>query len=136
MLTIAHARKRFGAVQALDGCSFTVARGRMLGFLGPNGAGKTTAMRAIFGLVELDEGDLSWDGRRVRLLSSCLRSVLRCMWTAPQGALGSPLRDQHQHRGDLLPLSTTQVAYLRAASSRLSPPGKLSARVCACFHLR
>ena len=51
MLTIRNVTKRFGPVQALDGCSFSVERGRMLGFLGPNGAGKTTTMRAIFGLV-------------------------------------------------------------------------------------
>jgi ABC-2 type transport system ATP-binding protein len=39
----------------------------MLGFLGPNGAGKTTAMRAVFGLVRLDGGELLWDGRPVGL---------------------------------------------------------------------
>ena len=39
----------------------------MLGFLGPNGAGKTTAMRAVFGLVELDAGEVLWDGRPVGL---------------------------------------------------------------------
>jgi ABC-2 type transport system ATP-binding protein len=39
----------------------------MLGFLGPNGAGKTTAMRAIFGLVELDAGEILWDGRPIGL---------------------------------------------------------------------
>ena len=52
---------------ALDDCSFSVARGRMLGFLGPNGAGKTTAMRSVFGLVEIDDGELLWDGRPVGL---------------------------------------------------------------------
>jgi ABC-2 type transport system ATP-binding protein len=57
--------KKFGAVQALAGCSFSVARGRMLGFLGPNAAGKTTAMRAIFGLVRLDGGAVLWHGRPV-----------------------------------------------------------------------
>jgi ABC-2 type transport system ATP-binding protein len=67
MLSLRDLEKRFGAVQALDGCSFTVERGRMVGFLGPNGAGKTTTMRAIFGLVGLDGGEISWDGRRVRL---------------------------------------------------------------------
>lgn len=66
-LTLWEASKRFGSVQALDDCSFSVERGRMLGFLGPNGAGKTTAMRAVFGLVELDVGELLWDGRRVGL---------------------------------------------------------------------
>jgi ABC-2 type transport system ATP-binding protein len=60
--------KRYGSVQALDECSFTVAHGRMLGFLGPNGAGKTTAMRAVFGLVQLDAGEVLWDGRPVGLL--------------------------------------------------------------------
>ena len=67
MIEIDDIRKRFGEVQALDGCSFSVERGRMLGFLGPNGAGKTTTMRAIFGLVEPDSGAVLWDGRPVGL---------------------------------------------------------------------
>jgi ABC-2 type transport system ATP-binding protein len=67
MLTLAHASKSFGAVRALDDCSFAVERGRMVGFLGPNGAGKTTTMRAIFGLVELDAGAMLWDGRPIGL---------------------------------------------------------------------
>ena len=67
MLSFSRVSKRFGAVQALDGCSFSVERGRMLGFLGPNGAGKTTSMRAVFGLVELDEGEVLWDGRPIGL---------------------------------------------------------------------
>ena len=67
MLGVDGIGKRFGPVRALDGCSFTVERGRMLGFLGPNGAGKTTAMRAIFGLVELDAGAVLWDGRPIGL---------------------------------------------------------------------
>jgi ABC-2 type transport system ATP-binding protein len=54
------ASKRFGPVVALDGCSFRARPGRLTGFLGPNGAGKTTAMRAVFGLVELDGGSVCW----------------------------------------------------------------------------
>jgi ABC-2 type transport system ATP-binding protein len=50
------ASKRFGDLAALDGCKFAARPGRLTGFLGPNGAGKTTAMRAVFGLVELDAG--------------------------------------------------------------------------------
>jgi len=42
--------KRFGAVTAVDGLSFTVRPGHVTGFLGPNGAGKTTTMRLILGL--------------------------------------------------------------------------------------
>ena len=54
--------KRFGPVTALDGCTFAARPGRLTGFLGPNGAGKTTAMRAVFGLVELDAGTVRWHG--------------------------------------------------------------------------
>lgn len=62
MLHIQDLHKSYGAVKALDGCTFTANRGRMLGFLGPNGAGKTTAMRTIFGLVTPDQGTVTWDG--------------------------------------------------------------------------
>lgn len=57
--------RRFGALTALDRLSFTVPSGEVVGFLGPNGAGKTTTMRAIFGLTDLDSGDVRWNGRRV-----------------------------------------------------------------------
>ena len=67
MLASQNICKRFGEVQALDGCSFSVERGRMLGFLGPNGAGKTTTMRAVFGLVEPDAGEVLWDGQPIGL---------------------------------------------------------------------
>jgi ABC-2 type transport system ATP-binding protein len=53
--------RRFGTVTALDELSFTVPAGQVVGFLGPNGAGKTTAMRAIFGLTDLDAGSVRWN---------------------------------------------------------------------------
>ncbi|MDX1449668.1 MAG: ATP-binding cassette domain-containing protein [Acidimicrobiia bacterium] len=62
MLEIDGLHKRYGDVVALDGCSFTVEPGRMVGFLGPNGAGKTTTMRAVFGLLRPDSGDVRWNG--------------------------------------------------------------------------
>ncbi len=65
MLEFDRASKWFGAVAALDGCTFSVRPGRLTGFLGPNGAGKTTAMRAVFGLVELDVGVVRWRGAPV-----------------------------------------------------------------------
>lgn len=58
-------RKRYGDVVALDGCSLRVERGRMLGFLGPNGSGKTTTMRAIFDLVRVDSGTVTWDDQPI-----------------------------------------------------------------------
>ena len=47
---------------ALDGLTFDVPSGQVVGFLGPNGAGKTTTMRAIFGLTELESGTVRWNG--------------------------------------------------------------------------
>jgi len=43
--------KRFGGFTAVDGVSFTVARGEVVGFLGPNGAGKSTTMRMLAGFM-------------------------------------------------------------------------------------
>ena len=65
MLEIDDLTKRFGDVVALNGASFSVAPGRIVGFLGPNGAGKTTTMRAIFGLVRPDRGEVRWMGKPV-----------------------------------------------------------------------
>jgi ABC-2 type transport system ATP-binding protein len=49
--------RRFGQVTALDGLSFSVARGELYGLVGADGAGKTTAIRALAGLVGLDGGE-------------------------------------------------------------------------------
>jgi ABC-2 type transport system ATP-binding protein len=57
--------RTYGPVRALDGMTFAVEPGSVTGFLGPNGAGKTTTMRAVFGLVALDAGEVRWDGRPI-----------------------------------------------------------------------
>ncbi len=53
--------KRFGTVQALDGVSFAVEPGEILGFLGANGAGKTTTMRIVLGFLRADSGTVAWN---------------------------------------------------------------------------
>src|SRR5256885_12221453 len=50
--------KSYGATHALDGASFGVEPGRIVGLIGPNGAGKTTALKAILGLTPFS-GELS-----------------------------------------------------------------------------
>ena len=65
MLEFEGASKRFGDLAALRDCTFDARPGRLTGFLGPNGAGKTTAMRAVFGLVGLDAGEVRWLGAPV-----------------------------------------------------------------------
>jgi ABC-2 type transport system ATP-binding protein len=62
MLDLHGLTRRFGAVVALDELTFQVPDGQVFGFLGPNGSGKTTTMRAVFGLVALDRGEVRWNG--------------------------------------------------------------------------
>ena len=54
--------KRFGSSTAVDGISFAVDRGEVVGFLGPNGAGKSTAMKIISGFLEPTSGQAWIDG--------------------------------------------------------------------------
>jgi ABC-2 type transport system ATP-binding protein len=65
VLEVVGLRRTYGSLTALDGLSFAVPAGRVVGFLGPNGAGKTTTMRAIFGLTDLDAGTVLWNGAPV-----------------------------------------------------------------------
>jgi branched-chain amino acid transport system ATP-binding protein len=54
--------KRFGGFYALDGLSFHVTPGEILGLVGPNGSGKTTAINVISGLYTPDGGEVMLDG--------------------------------------------------------------------------
>ena len=54
--------KAYGAVQAVQGVSFTAADGQITGLLGPNGAGKTTSLRMLYTLVKPDCGTVLVDG--------------------------------------------------------------------------
>ena len=55
---IAHLRKAYGAVVAVDDVSFSVAEGEIFGVLGPNGAGKTTTVECVLGLRSPDAGSI------------------------------------------------------------------------------
>jgi ABC-2 type transport system ATP-binding protein len=57
--------KAFGAKRAVDGISFAVERGEVLGFLGPNGAGKSTTMRMITGFMPPTSGKVSVGGHDI-----------------------------------------------------------------------
>jgi ABC-2 type transport system ATP-binding protein len=62
MIRIENLVKKFGAKRAVDGISFNVERGEVVGFLGPNGSGKSTTMRMITGYYAPDGGRVSVGG--------------------------------------------------------------------------
>jgi ABC-2 type transport system ATP-binding protein len=65
MIKIENLVKAFGAKRAVDGISFSVERGEVLGFLGPNGAGKSTTMRMVTGFMPPTSGKVSVGGHDV-----------------------------------------------------------------------
>ena len=57
--------KHFGPIKAVDGVSFSVRRGEVLGFLGPNGAGKSTTMKIVTGFLAADSGRVAVGGEDI-----------------------------------------------------------------------
>ncbi|MDX1741221.1 MAG: ATP-binding cassette domain-containing protein [Rhodothermales bacterium] len=66
MIEVRSLTKKYGAERAVDGISFNVDRGEVLGFLGPNGAGKSTTMKVITCFLPPTEGTVIVDGEDVR----------------------------------------------------------------------
>ena len=62
MIEVKDLVKAYGSNRAVDGVSFTVRRGDILGFLGPNGAGKSTTMKMLTGFLRPDSGTATVDG--------------------------------------------------------------------------
>ena len=65
MIKIENLAKSFGTKRAVDGISFNVERGEVVGFLGPNGSGKSTTMRMITGYYPPSAGSVSVGGHDV-----------------------------------------------------------------------
>ncbi len=62
MIEISNLTKMYGNKKALDGISFSVKKGEVLGFLGPNGAGKSTTMNILTGYISSSSGSVKVDG--------------------------------------------------------------------------
>ena len=65
MIRVEALEKSYGEVRAVNGVTFAVERGEVVGFLGPNGAGKSTTMRCIAGTLHPDSGQVEIAGQRV-----------------------------------------------------------------------
>ncbi|MCS7117568.1 MAG: ABC transporter ATP-binding protein [Thaumarchaeota archaeon] len=64
-LEVRNLTKRFGGLVAVNGVSFTVERGELVGLIGPNGSGKTTLFNLIAGVLKPDGGEILFDGERI-----------------------------------------------------------------------
>ena len=73
----------YGGADILRGCAISVGKGEIAVIVGPNGAGKSTAMKALFGMVRLRQGEVRLDGRRIDRLTPQDR-VRRGMAFVPQ----------------------------------------------------
>ncbi|NKC11756.1 MAG: ATP-binding cassette domain-containing protein [Gammaproteobacteria bacterium] len=92
MVEIEALTKQFGPITAVDGVSFNVGRGEVLGFLGPNGAGKSTTMKMVTGFLTPDSGRVRVDGHDLYMHPIAVKA---CIGYLPEGA---PLY------GDMTPL--------------------------------
>jgi len=70
ILEIQNLTKRFGGVIAVDGLSFEIKKGEIVGIVGPNGSGKTTLVNLITGFTKPDEGVIRLEGKDVGGLSA------------------------------------------------------------------
>src|SRR5262245_22590393 len=67
LLELRGVSKRFGAVQALTAVDFETHAGEVVALVGDNGAGKSTLVKVISGIIPIDEGTISFEGRAVSL---------------------------------------------------------------------
>jgi simple sugar transport system ATP-binding protein len=69
LLDLRQVCKRYGQVQALSDLDFTIMPCEIVGLLGDNGAGKSTLIKLMSGVVQIDSGEIWFQGRRVQLSS-------------------------------------------------------------------
>ena len=66
MIELCNVTKRYGAVEAVSGLSFSAPDGQIVGLLGQNGAGKTTTLKSVAGILQFDAGEIYIDGKSIR----------------------------------------------------------------------
>jgi ABC-2 type transport system ATP-binding protein len=74
ILIVRNLLKTFGSQAAVQGISFSIARGEILGLLGPNGAGKTTTLSMLTGLIQPTGGQILMDGKDIQTQLSRTRA--------------------------------------------------------------
>jgi len=103
VIEVNNLRKAYGEVKAVDGLSFEVARGEILGLLGPNGAGKTTTVECLLGLRRPDSGTIRLLGVENGSDSQSIRARMGVQLQSTGLLPQLTVREQVQLFGDLYP---------------------------------
>ena len=84
LLKVRGLSRSFGEVLAVDGLTFEVRPGEILGLVGPNGAGKTTSLRTIAGVLPIESGEISVVGKDLKGDPLGAKSLLAWIPDEPQ----------------------------------------------------
>jgi branched-chain amino acid transport system ATP-binding protein len=84
LLTVSDLNVRYGKIQGTSGVSFEVETGETLALIGSNGAGKSSTLRAIMGLVQYPEGDITFEGQSLKGMKAS-RIVQLGIGLSPEG---------------------------------------------------
>jgi simple sugar transport system ATP-binding protein len=104
--------RRFGRVQALDKADFDVNAGEVVALIGDNGAGKSTLVKALTGNLDVDEGEILFEGEPVH-------------FTTPHDASAVGIEVVHQDLALTPHLDAAQNMFLGRELMRPGPAGKL-----------
>jgi branched-chain amino acid transport system ATP-binding protein len=118
---------RFGGIVALDGVSFTIEPGQILGLIGPNGAGKTTLFNCVSRLYTPNRGDILFEGRSIldrrpyRIAEIGIgRTFQNLALFAPQSVLDNVRIGGHAHSRSDFVSDTLRLPWVRRKEAALT----------------
>src|SRR5437764_15291541 len=127
LLEVCDVALRFGGIVALDGVSFTIEPGQILGLIGPNGAGKTTLFNCVSRLYTPNRGDILFHGRSIidrpphRLAEIGIgRTFQNLALFAPQSVLDNVRLGAHAHSRSDFVSDALRLPWVRREEARLT----------------
>ena len=76
MLEVKHLTKRYRGIASIENINFLINPGEIVGYLGPNGSGKSTTVKIVTGLLQPNEGEVLFEGRRIQHNMLSFRAAL------------------------------------------------------------
>jgi branched-chain amino acid transport system ATP-binding protein len=127
LLEVRNVALRFGGIVALDGVSFTLDEGQILGLIGPNGAGKTTLFNCVSRLYTPNRGDILFEGRSMlarpphKIAEIGIgRTFQNLALFGPQSVLDNVRIGGHAHSRSDFVSDTLRLPWVRAQEAALS----------------